>query len=141
MQSKYLCLALIFSLVPCPVFGEGIPIEPGMWEMTTTTNIPMMPQPNVSTTMECIEEGELSPQTMTDEAMDSDCTFDTMVVDGNTMQWSMHCSAPGGASRGVWEATSNGDTLTGGGTVSVDMQGQTMTMAMQWDGKRVGDCD
>jgi hypothetical protein len=31
--------------------------------------------------------------------------------------------------------------LTGEGTVTVDMQGQSMVMAMKWNGKRVGDCN
>jgi len=57
------------------------------------------------------------------------------------MKWSMDCIAQGGASRGEWEVTSHGDTLTGGGTITVDMQGQAIAMTMQWDGKRVGDCE
>lgn len=141
MNRKNGYLGLLFSLVASSVFAQGIPIEPGMWEMTTTMNMPMLPQPRVSTRMECIEKSELSPDTMNAENMDSNCTFDTRVVDGNTMKWSMDCNQQGGASRGEWEATSHGDTLTGEGTVTVDMQGQAMVMTMKWDGKRVGHCD
>ena len=135
-----MCLALLLSLVSSPVFAQGVPIEPGMWEMTSTMNMPMSPQPRVSTRVECIEEGELSPQAMTEEDMGSSCNFETRMVDGNTMKWSMNCDSMGGASRGEWEVTSHGDTLTGEGTVTVDMQGQAMVMTMKWDGKRVGDC-
>ena len=141
MKGKYTYLALLFSLVSCPVFAEGIPIEPGLWEMTSTMNMPMLPQPRVSTDMECIEESELSPEAMNEEDMDTSCTFDTRVVDGNTMKWSMDCDSKGGASHGEWEVTSHGDSLTGEGTITVDMQGQAMVMTMKWDGKRVGDCD
>ena len=76
-----------------------------------------------------------------EEDLDSSCTFDTRVVDGNTMNWTMDCNAEGGASSGEWEATSHGDSLTGEGTITVDMQGQSMVMTMKWDGKRTGDCD
>ena len=141
MKNKYICLALLFSLVSSAAFAEGIPIEPGKWEMTSTMNMPMLPQPRVSTELECIEDSEMSPEAMTDEGMDSSCTFDTRIVDGNTMKWSMNCDAEGGASRGEWEVTSHGDTLNGEGTITVDMQGQSMVMTMIWDGKRVGDCD
>ena len=141
MKGKYIYLALLFSLVSSPVIAEGIPIEPGLWEMTSTMNIPMLPQPRVSTEMECIEESELSPEAMTEENMDTSCTFDTRVVDGNTMKWSMDCDSEGGASHGDWEVTSHGDSLTGEGTITVDMQGRDMVMTMKWDGKRVGDCD
>ncbi len=141
MKGKYMCLALLISLVSSSVFAQGIPIEPGMWEMTSTMNMPMLPQPRVTNSKECIEEDELSPETWNEEDMDTSCTFSNRVVDGNTMKWSMNCNAQGGATRGEWEVTSHGDTLTGEGTVTVDMQGQSMVMAMKWDGKRVGDCD
>ncbi len=141
MNGKYLCLVLLFSLVSSPAVAEGIPIEPGLWEMTSTMTMPMLPNPRVSTSTECIEEDELSPEAMNQEDMDSDCTFSTRTVDGNTMKWSMACNSKGGASRGEWEASSHGDTMTGGGTVTVDMQGQSMVMTMKWDGKRVGDCN
>ena len=136
-----MCLALLISLVSSSVFAEGIPIEPGMWEMTSTMNMPMLPQPRVTNSKECIEEDELSPETWNEEDMDTSCTFSNRVVDGNTMKWSMNCNAQGGATRGEWEVTSHGDTLTGEGTVTVDMQGQSMVMDMKWDGKRVGVCD
>jgi hypothetical protein len=141
MKGKYMCLALLISLVSSSVFAEGIPIEPGMWEMTSTMNMPMLPQPRVTNSKECIEEDELSPETWNEEDMDTSCTFSNRVVDGNTMKWSMNCNAQGGATRGEWEVTSHGDTLTGEGTVTVDMQGQSMVMDMKWDGKRVGVCD
>jgi hypothetical protein len=141
MKGKYIYLALLFSLVSTSIFAQGVPIEPGMWEMTSTMNMPMLPQPRVTTEMECIEESELSPEKMTEEDMDTSCTYDTRVVDGNTMKWSMDCNSEGGASRGEWEVTSHGDTLTGEGTVTVDAQGHSMVMNMKWDGKRVGDCD
>ncbi len=141
MKGKYMCLTLLFSLVSSSAIAEGIPIEPGMWEMTSTMEMPMLPQPRVNTSMDCVEESELSPEAMTEEDMDPSCTFDTSVVDGNTMKWSMDCKAKEGASRGEWEVTSHGDTLTGGGTITMDMQGQPMVMTMKWDGKRVGDCD
>ena len=101
----------------------------------------MLPQPRVTTELECIEESEISPEAMTDEGMGSGCTFDTRIIDGNTMKWSMNCDSEGGASRGEWEVTSHGDTLSGEGTITVDMQGQSMVMTMDWSRERVGDCD
>ncbi len=141
MKGKSIGIALLFSLVSIPIFAGGIPIEPGLWEMTSTMTMPMLPSPRVSTNTQCIDKDELSPETMNQEAMDSNCTFTSRTVDGNTMKWSMACDSKGGASRGEWEASSYGDTMTGGGTITVDMQGQSMVMTMKWDGKRVGDCD
>ncbi len=141
MKGKYICLALLFVLVSSPIFAEGIPIKPGLWEMTSTMTMPMLPNPRVSTNTQCIAEDELSPEAMNQDEMNSDCAFTTRQVDGNTMSWSMVCDSKGGASRGEWEASSHGDTMTGGGTITVDMQGQSMVMTMKWDGKWVGDCN
>ena len=141
MKRKCLFVALLIGLVSGPVLAEGIPIEPGKWKMTSTMRMPMLPQPRVTTELECIEESEISPEAMTDEGMGSSCTFDTRIIDGNTMKWSMNCDSEGGASRGEWEVTSHGDTLNGEGTITVDMQGQSMVMTMAWSGERIGDCD
>jgi hypothetical protein len=140
MRNTNLLFAMMLVLLPIKALADGITIEPGQWEMTTTMTMPMLTEPKVSTVMECMDESEVSPEKMTDE-MDSGCTFDARVVEGNTMKWSMDCVADNGSSRGEWEATSHGDTLTGSGTITITMQGQSMDILMEWDGKRVGDCE
>jgi hypothetical protein len=141
MKRKHFYFVLLFCLFSITAFAEGIPIEPGRWEMTSTVNMPMLPQPRVSTDIECIHESELSPEAMTEEGMDSSCSFDTIMVDGNTMKWSMDCALEQGGSHGEWEVTSHGDSLSGDGTVTIDVQGQAMVMTMVWEGKRLGACD
>ena len=139
MLNKMTPVAALLALISFNVMADGIAIEPGNWEMTTTMNMPMLSQPKVNTITECMDKSEITPETLTDE-MDSGCVFDARVVHGNTMKWSMDCEADGGSSRGEWEATSFGDTLTGSGTITIDVQGQTMEMLMSWEGKRTGDC-
>ena len=140
MLNKMTILTMILALVSLKAMADGIAIEPGKWETTTTMNLPMLAPPKVNTAIECMEESEISPEKMTDN-MDSGCTFDTRVVENSTMQWKMECVADTGSSRGEWEATSYGDTLTGSGTITIDMQGQSVEMLMNWEGRRVGDCD
>lgn len=140
MISRTIFFVMMLSLIATKALAEGIAIEPGKWEMTTTFNMAMLTQPRVTTTTECMEESEISPENMTDE-MDSGCTYEARVVEGNTMKWSMNCEAETGSSRGEWEATSHGDTLTGSGKIEVEVQGQAMEMLMSWEGRHVGDCD
>lgn len=61
MRFKPALLLLLAFCVPS-AWAEGIPVEPGLWEMTTTMNMPMMPQPRTTTTREC----------MTDSVIDMD---------------------------------------------------------------------
>ena len=128
-------------LLTAPVArADGIPVEPGLWEMSSTVNMPMMAQPRVTTTTECMKESEISMDDMGGEDMDPNCQFEMAQVDGNTMKWSVDCPVEGGTSHGEWEATSSGDSVTGEGLVTISFQGQAMEMTMSWEGKRIGDC-
>jgi hypothetical protein len=131
--------ALLFA-APA-TWADALPVEPGLWEMTSTMNMPMLPQPRVTTVTECMRESEISMDDMSGEEMDPNCKFETAQVDGNTMKWSFDCPVEGGTSHGEWEATSGGDTVVGKGLITVSFQGQAMEMAMSWEGKRIGDCE
>ena len=132
-------LGILFLTAPV-IRADGIPVEPGLWEMSSTMNMPMLPQPRVTTTTECMKESEISMDDMGGEDMDPNCQFEMAQVDGNTMKWSFDCPVDGGTSHGEWEATSSGDSVTGNGVITMSFQGQTMEMTMSWQGKRIGDC-
>ncbi len=130
-----------FLLVLAPVaWADGIPVEPGLWEMTTTVNFPMMPQPRVTTLTECMTDSVIDMDDVGSDGTENDCTFDMSQVDGSTMKWTVDCPVEGGSSHGEWEATSHGNSVTGNGIMTMDFQGQTMEMTMHWEGKRIGDC-
>ena len=141
MTYKLLWIALVLPALPLAVRADAIPVEPGLWEMTSTMNMPMMPQPNVSTRTECIEKAQLSMDDVGGEEMAPGCSFETAQVDDSTMQWSFSCPMEGGGTTtGEWQATSYGERVTGSGKVSMSMQGQVMEMTVSWEGERVGDC-
>jgi len=121
--------------------AAGVSINPGMWEMTSTMTMSMMPEPQTTTEKECVEEDELSPE---DFNMDEDnpCTIKDVNVEGNTARWSISCATGGGpAMDGQWEFTSSGDSITGSGSMSAEFSGQNMSFDMTWEGKRIGDCE
>jgi hypothetical protein len=134
-------LSILASLAfATSAFADGIPVEPGLWEMTSTMNMPMLPEPRVTTVTECMTRSEISPDEMGTEGMDPNCTFETTQVDANTLRWSFDCPVEGGTSHGEWEAVSGGDTVKGSGEITMSFQGQNMTMTMEWAGRRIGDC-
>ena len=121
--------------------AEGVSINPGMWEMTSTMTMSMMPQPRSTTVKECIEDDELSPESFNMEE-DNPCNITDVAIDDNTARWSINCPTEGGmVMEGQWEFTSHGDTINGKGTMSADMGGQVMGFDMTWEGKRVGNCE
>ena len=136
-----LCILLITTLFAAPaVMADGIPIEPGLWEITSTMQMPMLPEPRVTTTTECMENSEITMDDMGTEDMDPNCTADVSQVDSNTMKWSFDCPVQGGTSHGEWEMVSEGDSVSGNGVITMSFQGQAMEMTMEWEGHRVGNC-
>lgn len=140
-MNKMFWIVLLLLSGPLAAKADAIPVQPGLWEMTSTMNMPMMPQPNVSTRTECIAEEEISMEDVGGEDMGPECVFETTQADDSTMHWSFTCPLEGGGtSHGEWQATSHGDRITGNGKVSMSLQGQAMEMTVSWEGKRVGDC-
>lgn len=131
----------VLLLVTSAVWADGIPVEPGMWEMVSTVKMPMMAKPTVTTTTECMEETEISMDNMSGGEVDPNCKFEPAQIDGNMMKWSVDCPLEGGTSHGEWEATSNGNSVTGSGRVMMSFEGHSMEMTMNWEGKRIGDCN
>ena len=141
MRSHTILIGLTAMLLTCTASADSIDIEPGQWEMTTTMTMSMMPQPQVTTVVECIEKDQLNPE---DFNMDEEnpCSISDVKTDGNTIRWSINCPAENGALMdGQWEITSNGDTLTGKGEMSAEIAGQKMGFNMSWEGKRTGQCE
>lgn len=130
-------LAALFST---QVNARGIPITPGLWEVVTTVSMPMMPQPKVTTTTKCMVEDELSPDEFNQD-MGNPCEISQVVINRNTGSWSMRCPTQGGmAMVGQWKFTSTGKSISGNGTMAMNMGGQEMEIKMNWQGKRVGNC-
>ena len=121
--------------------AEGVSIDPGMWEMTTTMTMTMMPQPQSTTVNECIEEDELSPESFNLDK-ENPCSISDVAVEETTARWSISCSTGGGPMmEGQWEFTSSGNTISGNGSMSTEINGQTMGFEMVWTGERIGDCE
>ena len=140
-MKKMMLAAGLLALVSQPVLAEGINVEPGQWEMTTTLNMPMMPAPQTTTVSQCIEDSVFDMGDMSTEGMDPNCNMSAEQVDDSTMQWTMDCPVEGGGtSHAKWRITSAGKTIEGDGKISVSVMGQEMEMTSTFSGKHTGPC-
>ena len=139
-MQKLIWITILLMLSGPTQAAEGVQMTPGMWEMTMTINMSMMPEPQTKTQMECIEEEEFTPQDF-NNAQKSPCELSDIEVDGNTMSWGVSCPGPSGSMTGNWVFTSDGDTVEGTGEMKANMGGKPVEMNMDWTGKHVGDCD
>ena len=141
-MKKMMLATGLLMLVSQPVMAAGISVEPGMWEMTTTLNMPMLPAPQTTTVSECIEDSEFDLEDMSTEELDPNCTMTADQIDDSTVKWSMDCPVEGGGtSHAEWRITSGGDTIEGDGMISVSVMGQEMEMTTTFTGKHTGACN
>jgi len=140
MKTRFALSFLAMMLFTSVSDADGVPIEPGLWEMTSTMTMSMMPQPQTTTETECIEESEMDPEefNMNEE---NPCSITDVSVDRGTARWSISCPTGNGmAMQGQWEIISKGDSITGNGSMTAEMMGQEMGFNMTWKGRRIGDC-
>ncbi|WP_432820881.1 DUF3617 domain-containing protein [Trichloromonas sp.] len=134
LKSALLGLGLLVLLAVVAEAG-GVDMQEGLWEITTTTEMPGVPfQIPPMTFTQCITQQDLVPQ---NEEPDSECTLTDQRTDGNTVSWRIVCKGEGGSSRGEGKVTYHGDSFEGDMKMSMD-QGMQMVNHMQ--GRRIGAC-
>lgn len=127
------------ALAPGVAAADGVPIEPGLWEIRSTSKSPMMPAPQTHTRTECIRESELRPDFF--EEPSSECRVLDSTVEGSRMRWTLHCTTEGGEMRGDGELVAEGERMHGSMTLTMEAQGQRMRFENAWEGRRLGPCE
>jgi len=119
-------------------------LKPGLWEITSTMDMPGMPVPIPPRThTQCITAKDADdPKKFAPESSgkDQECSLKDYKATGDKVTWSVECQGkrPG---RGTGEMVLKGDTYEGTikMTVSDPRRGE-MQMTNHVKGKRVGDC-
>ena len=107
-------------------------MEDGLWEITTTVDMPGMPAKSFTHTT-CLTKEKAVPQTA-----ESGCTIKDVKTQGNTVTWTVVCSEGTSTSKG--KITYAGTTMDGVTETTVKTNGKTMTMKNTMKGKRIGPC-
>jgi hypothetical protein len=135
--SPSVAAALTFLSVGSAAVAEGLPITPGLWEMTSQN--PMTGEDDVLE--ECMSDGVFDPISMMEETQG--CTFSNETVSGNSIDYDMTCTDPEmpGAMTAEFSFTIDGDQGSGNVDMRMEMNGQTaMSMSTSVTARRVGDC-
>lgn len=121
--------------------AESLRYKPGKWETTTTMRMPMLPEPQVRTSTECLREGDYSAERLMRDQQG--CTVAEPVVTAKSIRWTATCPAPDGSATGRGEYTVSDDGERGEGKITIDMAmgDQKMTMTMDIASRRIGDCN
>jgi hypothetical protein len=107
-------------------------MEDGLWEITSTVDMPGMPAKSFTHTT-CSTKEKAVPQTA-----QSECTMKDVKTQGNTVTWTVVCKE--GMSTSTGKITYAGTTMDGVIETTVKSNGKTMTMKSTMKGKRIGPC-
>ena len=127
----YLGIALVF-LFSANLCLAAPNMEEGLWEITSTVDMPGMGSRSFTQTS-CLTKEKAVPQTT-----QSGCTVKDMKTQGNTVSWTVVCKE--GMSTSTGRVTYTGSTMDGVMETTVKAEGQTMTMKSTMKGKRIGPC-
>jgi len=107
-------------------------MEDGLWEITSTVDMPGMPGKSFTHTT-CLTKEKAVPQTT-----QSECTMKDVKTQGNTVTWTVVCKQ--GMSTSTGKVTYAGSTMDGAIQTTVKTNEKTMTMKSTIKGKRIGPC-
>ena len=134
---SYLFLVLIFF--SSAVLAEKVvAIEPGEWEMTSTTSSDTLDADNVQTVSRCIELSEITARDLTPSR--GECELTDTDSSENTLNWKVACDMSVGTMKGVGNFTSNGDSGSGKMLLDMNVQNDQFQMEVVWEARRIGDC-
>ena len=119
--------------------GQAPDIQEGLWEITSTTEMPGMPVPIPPVTRtQCLTDKDFVPYKA---EPGQDCEITQQTVQGNTATWVMQCTGGQGTIDGQGTVTYRGKTFDGTITMTIKNPGQKdMRMTTRITGRYRGAC-
>lgn len=136
---NFMLLVSAMILAMAASVQAGPDLQEGLWQITTTFEMPGMPMKMPPTTRsQCITQDDLVPQAQ--QQPGQECRVSNYKVAGNTVSYDVVCKAEGNQMKGHGEATYSGDSMSGSMRMTVTGQ-QEMQMTYRYTGKRTGPCN
>jgi hypothetical protein len=135
-QNLFLITVLSFITLSIGMAWAGPKMNPGKWEITTQTEMAVMPSQSVKH-VQCITADDMVPVS---QDANQQCKVTDIVRSGNTMSWKISCGGQGGGMEGTGSVTYTGDTMKGVMNMTIKGAGN-MQVKNVMSGRRIGDCD
>ncbi|MBI3374735.1 MAG: DUF3617 family protein [Betaproteobacteria bacterium] len=116
-------------------------MRPGMWEITTSVEMPGLPtQMPPQSIRHCYKAEDLKESRDTLPA-DKTCKVDEFRQEGNTVRWKMSCKGDEGPMSGSGEIAYAGHSYSGTVAMAGKAGGQSFNVTQKYSGRRIGDCN
>ncbi len=133
-------LMVLISFSDSSSADDSIPVVPGNYSITTTTESNMSPQPKTVYDEQCIKDTSFNPKMSLPD--DDSCTATNVKKSGNTLTYDIKCQ--GGEMMppmtGQAEARTSSSTVSYHIKMAGAFQGQEFSIDSKSNGKRTGDC-
>jgi Protein of unknown function (DUF3617) len=138
MKIRMRCVILVSAaLMPVTAVSAVASMKEGLWEITTTMEMPGMPyQPPASVYRHCYTREDLKDEKQVLPKQQGDCRVTDMKRDGSRMTWKIVCSGEN-KGKGEGEITFRGDSAYDG---SMNIEMNEMKMTGRYKARRVGAC-
>ncbi|MBP9010123.1 MAG: DUF3617 family protein [Smithellaceae bacterium] len=122
-----------FIFLPVGQAFAGPQLNPGKWEITTTTQMAGLPAQSAKHT-QCLTTDDAVP---TSHDPNQSCEISDIKTKGNTITWKVHCTGGGDKINGNGSVTYSGNTMNG----TLNMTTGGMQIKSKISGRRIGACD
>lgn len=132
-------LVMVLGLLLFSVPVWALNFEPGMYEITSTVEMPGMPAGMLptQTSAQCMTEQDPVPRK---DSGEQDCEITDMKKSKNTVTWKMTCNQQGQKMTSHGQMKYSGDSFTGTFISNIESRGGNMTITTRVSGQRIGDC-
>ncbi|MEM7570200.1 MAG: DUF3617 family protein [Pseudomonadota bacterium] len=144
MKKAIYCAVMAAALVSAPtgVYADGFKLQPGKYELNGLMKMPMMPNGMPVNNTQCIteEQTQMNAEDIAKQmSAGEDCSIDGLTLTDSKMNFKFACSGGEmGQVNGTYDINFTKTTYSIDGKFTAASMG--MTMEMQANAKRVGDC-
>jgi hypothetical protein len=137
VKTKLLVVLGVLS-VPATPWAAGSPMKDGLWEISTSMEMPGMPYKIPPTTVtHCYTKEDLKDDQKMVPKQKGDCKMTDLKYSGSKMTWKMICNGKNPA-KGSGEMVFKGPTAYEG---TMKMETEGMAMTTKYKARRIGNCE
>jgi Protein of unknown function (DUF3617) len=123
--------------------AQKTPLKPGLWEVTTTNQVPKKDAKQISTSRFCYAAADtdslqrvLPPQ----GDFGAKCTTRDVKLDGEKAKWQLSCTGKSGTLSGPSSIVFGADSYEGAANLTAQSAGKTTKLTQTIVGKRISGC-
>lgn len=135
---RTLTMVLALLAAPASVLADGMQVEPGLWEFTSSIPDPLAADSGKQVYRTCVRDHTITPERVM--AQRKECRIWNAVFAGRSVRWKMRCETPAGPMAGSGSLRSSGSAVAGSLELAMAVGTLEIPVTGTFQGRRVGAC-